>query len=91
MRPVLLALIAAATTGCSTTPSQPDPATIERRPPERCLKEPTIHPYKLPEWWIKATPEDKAALELNAKAIDVAAIRERDALLADCRAWFNPK
>ena len=60
-----------------------------REPPKDCLSQPTVHPYRLPDWWDKATPEDKAALELNGKAIDVAAIKERDAKLLDCRRYFG--
>ena len=88
MRLMLLALIAALNTACATTPSQ-TVAAPERVPPTKCLTLPKFQPYRLPDWYDKATPEDKAALELNAKAIDVAAIRERDSLLADCRAWFG--
>ncbi len=89
MRLVLPVLIAVLSSACATTKSPPAPATIERKPPERCLNLPKIQPYRLPDWYDKATPEDKAALELNGKAIDVAAIRERDGLLADCRAWWG--
>lgn len=82
------ALIALLSTACSTTPSPT--AGPERQPPGLCLQPPQIEqPCKLPEWYDKATPEDKAALELNCKAVDVAMIKERDLRLADCRAWFE--
>lgn len=46
-------------------------------------------PCRLPEWWLTATETDRAAIELNCKIVDVAAIAERDARLTDCRAWFG--
>lgn len=61
-----------------------------RSPPALCL-EPVVvtQPCKLPPWWLQATPADRAALELNCKAVDVYAIKERDERLADCHAWFD--
>jgi hypothetical protein len=92
MRLIALVLIAALISGCATTKSQPAPPVAERQPPRYCLAEPRLkQPCTLPEWWDRATPEDKAALELNCKNVDVAMIRERDAMLADCRAWHGVK
>lgn len=81
-------LIAVLISACSTTPSPP--VGYQRPPPALCLLPPRItEPCRLPEWYDEAPPEQKAALELQCKAQDAAAIQERDARLADCRAWFE--
>ena len=91
MRRLAAVLIAVLSGGCATTKSPPAPPTVTRDPPADCLRKPTIYPYLLPDWWDKASPEDRAALELNAKSIDVAAVKERDAMLLDCRKWHGVK
>lgn len=64
-------------------------ATVERPPPALCLTPPAVAaPCLLPAWWDTASPPEKAGLELQCKALDSVAIRERDARLADCAAWF---
>lgn len=84
----LLVLIALLSTACTTTPSQP--ATQSRALPKLCLVPPTVRQAcSLPDWYDKASPADKAAVELNCKTMDTVAILERDARLADCHAWFE--
>ena len=78
-------------TSCATTTPPQTPPTVTRKPPEQCLKLPTIKPYRLPDWFDKTTLEDQAALILNGQQIAMAAIKERDAKLADCRAWHGVK
>lgn len=88
MRPLLPALVALMITGGCTTPL-PVVIPLERLPPELCLRPVQItQPCELPGWWLQATEADRAAIELNCKIVDAEAIRERDARLADCRAFF---
>lgn len=83
----LLALIAATSFGGCTTTS---PTVSLRQPPEICLQSLTItQPCKLPDWWKKASPADRAALELNCKAVDSALIYELREKWTDCTDWIK--
>ena len=84
-----LPALALALTSCASTTHVQTPPTQARQPPVECLKSPQIKPYRLPEWFEKATLDDQAALILNGQQIAMAAIKERDAKLADCRSWFK--
>ena len=81
-------LISLTTSACGGTPSRPVP---ERAPPRLCLSAPVYGTCKLPPYFERAAFEDKLALILNCHAVEVAAIRERDVMLRDCRAWHEAR
>lgn len=88
-RPAVLFFLAIASSlaGCEVIRGTVAP---ERAPPALCLSPPAVPtPCQLAAWWDTASAAEKAGLELQCKAVDTVAIRERDARLADCRAWFD--
>lgn len=63
--------------------------TAPREPPRLCLSPPIHGVCQLPPWFDRAGFDDKVALIFNCHMVEVAAIRERDLMLADCRAWHQ--